>query len=65
MQDDHYSYRVLWSEEDQEYVGTVREFPRLSYLDPYETKALAGIRDLVREVIESGEFDVPEQLEER
>lgn len=65
MQDDRYSYRALWAEDDQEYVGTASEFPGLSYLDPDETKALTGIRDLVREVIESGEFDVPEQLEER
>ena len=27
-----YTYRVEWSEDDQEFVGTVAEFPSLSYL---------------------------------
>ena len=27
--DDHYTYRVTWSEEDQEYVGLCAEFPQL------------------------------------
>ena len=29
---DHYTYRVTWSEEDQEHVGLCAEFPSLSYL---------------------------------
>lgn len=59
---DRYSYRVLWSEEDQEYVGTVVEFPGLSYLDVDRTRALNGIRDLTKEVVDSNEFDIPTPL---
>ena len=44
---DRYTYRVTWSEEDQEYVGLCAEFPSLSWLDKSQQKALAGIRRLV------------------
>ena len=29
---DHYSYRVIWLEEDKEYVGLCTEFSSLSWL---------------------------------
>lgn len=29
----HYTYRVIWSEEDQEFIGLCAEFPSLSHLD--------------------------------
>lgn len=48
----HYGYRVLWSAEDQEFVGTCLEFPSLSWLARTQEKALAGIRALVAEVID-------------
>ena len=32
MEKDKYTYRVTWSEEDQEYVGLCLEFPSLSWL---------------------------------
>lgn len=44
---DRYTYRVFWSEEDQEYVGACEEFELLSHLDDTPEKAFAGIRDLV------------------
>ena len=44
---DHYTYRVIWSEEDGEYVGLCAEFSLLSHLDETPEKAFAGIRDLV------------------
>ncbi len=47
----HYTYRVTWSEEDQEYVGLCVEFPGLSYLDAGMEAALTGIVDLVEQVI--------------
>ena len=28
-----YAYRVIWSAEDQEFVGTCAEFPSLSWLE--------------------------------
>ena len=49
---EHYTYRVTWSEEDQEYVGLCVEYPSLSHLDEDRTQALEGIVDLVRQVVE-------------
>jgi len=48
---DKYAYRVLWSEEDQEYVGLCSEFASLSWLESTQEKALKGIKKLVAEVI--------------
>ena len=48
---DHFTYRVFWSEEDQEYVGQCVEFPSLSWLDLSPEKALKGIRDVVEDVV--------------
>jgi predicted HicB family RNase H-like nuclease len=64
----HYTYRVTWSEEDQEFVGLCAEFPGLSHLDTDMGAALAGIVDLVRTVVDdmaaNGE-PVPGPLAER
>ena len=46
-QADRYTYRVIWSQEDEEYVGLCAEFRYLSHLDDTPEKAFAGIRDLV------------------
>ena len=48
---DPYTYRVTWSEEDQEYVGLCAEFPSLSWLEGTHEKALAGIRKLVKDAV--------------
>jgi predicted HicB family RNase H-like nuclease len=48
----HYTYRVEWSPEDEEWVGLVAEFPSLSWLDPDPLEALRGVRDLVDGVVE-------------
>lgn len=48
---DRYTYRVTWSEEDQEYVGLCVEFPSLSWLQKSQEKALQGIRKLVNESV--------------
>ena len=45
---DHYTYRVTWSPEDNEHVGLCAEFPSLSWLAPTPAKALAGIQRMVR-----------------
>ncbi|MBU1666357.1 MAG: hypothetical protein KKG92_13295 [Gammaproteobacteria bacterium] len=47
---DHYTYRVIWSEEDGEYVGLCAEYPSLSYLAPAGGEVLEGISALVRDV---------------
>lgn len=48
---DRYTYRVTWSEEDQEYVGLCAEFPSLSWLEKTPEKALVGIRAQVKECV--------------
>lgn len=48
---DKYTYRVTWSEDDNEYVGLCAEFPSLSWLAKTPEKALSGIRKIVAEVI--------------
>jgi predicted HicB family RNase H-like nuclease len=48
---DRYTYRVTWSEEDQEYVGLCTEFPSLSWLNDSQENALKGIRKLVRKCV--------------
>lgn len=46
-----YTYRVSWSEEDAEFVGTCVEFPSLSWLDERPETALGGIMRMVDEVV--------------
>ena len=46
-----YAYRVIWSEEDQEFIGLCAEFPSLSWLDEEQEKALQGIVALVRDTV--------------
>jgi predicted HicB family RNase H-like nuclease len=48
---DKYTYRVTWSEDDNEYVGLCAEFPSLSWLTDTQEKALKGIRNLVADVL--------------
>jgi predicted HicB family RNase H-like nuclease len=51
LKNDHYTYRVTWSEVDQEYVGLCAEFPRISWLAKTPESALKGIRNVLAEVI--------------
>lgn len=62
---DHYTYRVTWSDEDQEHVGLCVEFPSLSWLAEAPEEALKGIRQLVHECVEDVRQNneaVPEHL---
>ncbi len=52
LRNDRYTYRVTWSEDDNEYVGLCVEFPSLSWLAPSPESALKGIRRLVAGVVE-------------
>lgn len=65
---DQYTYRVSWSDEDGEYVGTCAEFSSLSWLDSTPELALTGIRKVVsasvRDMKKSGE-PLPEPLSGR
>jgi len=65
---DRYTYRVTWSEEDQEYVGLCVEFPSMSWLEKTQEKALVGIRKLVADTIadlKKNKESVPEPISAR
>ena len=49
---DKYTYRVMWSEEDGEFVGLCAEFSKLSWLAKSPEKALEGIRAVVKDCID-------------
>ena len=49
---DHYTYRVTWSVEDDEYIGICVEFPSLSWLASSPDEAFSGIRQLVSGCLE-------------
>ncbi|MBC7794014.1 MAG: toxin-antitoxin system HicB family antitoxin [Clostridia bacterium] len=49
---ERYTYRVMWSEEDGEYVGLCAEFPSLSHLDESSDGAWNGIHRLAADVFE-------------
>jgi predicted HicB family RNase H-like nuclease len=51
LQNDRYTYRVTWSEEDGEYIGLCAEFASLSWLDANPEAALHGIRQVVADVV--------------
>ena len=51
IQNDRYTYRVTWSDDDKEYVGLCTEFPSLSWLAGNQESALKGIRKLVEDVL--------------
>jgi predicted HicB family RNase H-like nuclease len=65
LKNDHYTYRVVWSEEDAQWVGLCAEFPSLSWLAATPEDALRGIRktvaDVVKDMKASGER-VPEPI---
>ena len=51
MEAKFYTYRVFWSEEDQEFVGLCSEFPGMSWLDEDPQQTFTGIMTLVQECI--------------
>lgn len=61
----HYTFRVSWSAQDDQFVATCVEFPSLSWLATTSEEALSGLRalvaDVVAEMTASGE-DLPEPL---
>lgn len=50
---DKYTYRLLWDEDKDRYVGVCSEFPDLRYEATSTTDALAGIQNRVDEEIGS------------
>lgn len=65
---DSYTYRIEWSDEDGEWVGSVLEFHGLSWLDESPVQALNGIQQVTQECVEDmikqGE-EPPEPFSER
>ncbi len=65
---DHYTYRITWSGEDEEFVGLCAEFPSLSWLDESYQAALEGIMGIVESSVadmqQSGE-EIPTPLADR
>ena len=47
-----YTFRVFWSEEDDEFVCVVDEFKYLSNLDENQFDAFTGMVDLLRSVLD-------------
>ncbi|MEA2038852.1 MAG: toxin-antitoxin system HicB family antitoxin [Thermodesulfobacteriota bacterium] len=65
LKNDRYSYRVIWSDKDDEYLGLCAEFPGLSWLAVTPEAALKGIRRVVAEGIKIMGADgdsIPEPL---
>lgn len=62
---DKYTYRVMWSDEDEEFLGLCAEFTSLSWLAASPEEALQGIRSVVKECVDdlagSGD-DVPQAI---
>jgi predicted HicB family RNase H-like nuclease len=58
---EHYTYRVQWSQEDEQFLGTVAEFPSLSWAADSSSEAFSGIRSVVVEVLAdmAGTGEVP------
>ncbi len=51
MNSELYTYRVFWSEEDEEFVGLCAEFPGLSWLDETQLATFSGIVRLVQDCL--------------
>ena len=47
----HYTYRVTWSSEDDEFVAACVEFPSLSWLASSQVEALTGLDALIAETV--------------
>ena len=65
LKNDRYTYRVTWSEEDEEYVGLCVEYPSLSWLAATPQEALEGIRQMVADVVanmQANDERVPEPI---
>ncbi|HLE64129.1 MAG TPA: toxin-antitoxin system HicB family antitoxin [Pyrinomonadaceae bacterium] len=68
MKKDKFTYRVTWSDDDNEHVGLCAEFPSLSWLAKTPESALKGIRkvvdDVMRDMQKKGEA-IPEPISSR
>lgn len=56
MRFNHYKFKVVWSEEDQEWVATVEEMESLSVLHKDPVQALKGLTEIIEDF--EGEHDL-------
>ena len=64
----HYTYRVFWSDEEQEFVALCAEFPSLSYLADRPAGAVSALQQLVDETVadmQENNEPIPQPLSER
>ena len=64
----HYTFRVTWSAEDDEFVATCLEFPSLSWLASSRNQAIEGLEQLVADVVDdmlAKDEKIPEPFAER
>ncbi len=64
----HYTFRVTWSAEDDEFVANGLEFPSLSWPASSRTQAIEGLEQLVADVVDdmrANDEKVPEPIAER
>ena len=47
-----YTYKVIWSKRNREYVGLCNDFPSLRWHAKTEDEALKGIKNLVLRLLE-------------
>ena len=63
-----YTYRVMWSDDDEEFIGLCAEFPSLSWLSTTSTKALKGIQSVVKDCVtdmSKNKEDIPAPISSR
>ena len=68
LKNDHYTYRVTWSDDDNEYAGLCAEFPSLSWLSKTPEGALRGIRKVIADVVndmKKNKEEIPEPIANR
>jgi predicted HicB family RNase H-like nuclease len=68
LKNDRFTYRVTWSEDDNEYVGLCAEFPSLSWLAKSPEAALKGIRQVIADTVEDMQDNgdpIPEPIANR
>jgi len=63
-----YTYSVVWSEEDEAFIGRVLEFPSLAVHGSTQAKALSEIRSVVQDALDDlveNDENVPQPLNKR
>jgi len=54
-----YTYRVTWFTDSNEYLGTCREFPSLSWIDTNAVRALTGIMQIIKKELDEWDDKEP------